>query len=104
MVKHKDPAGADASGASTSWAPLRLAVACSCSCSRSPVSRTTLTPTGRPSFWGYLAGAALLFVPFVRQERRVADPMVDLHVLRGRPFLSLNLYGLRLWRRNLRSP
>ena len=46
-----------------------------------------------PLFWGYLLVASVLMVLFVRQERRVADPMVDLQVLKGRHFLSLNMYS-----------
>jgi len=45
-------------------------------------------------FWAYLVVALALVVIFVRQEGRAVDPMVDLRVLKSRPFLALNLYSL----------
>ena len=46
-----------------------------------------------PAFWGYVAAAVVFVVLFVREERRVVSPMIDLALLRSRPFLALNAYG-----------
>ncbi|MBI4493419.1 MAG: MFS transporter [Chloroflexi bacterium] len=45
-------------------------------------------------FWLLLAGSAGLFGAFIRQERRAAQPVVDLALVAHRPFLPAHLYNL----------
>ncbi len=43
--------------------------------------------------WVLFALGGVLFVLFVRHEDRVAEPMIDIALLRWRPFLAVNIYN-----------
>ena len=56
---------------------------------------------GTPTFWLLLAASAALLVLFVREERRVAEPVIDLGLVTRHPFLVVNvhnvLFGACVW-------
>ena len=49
--------------------------------------------TRAPLLWAVIAGAAALFVLWYRHEARTTAGMVDITLLRSRPFLAANLYN-----------
>ncbi|HZP26925.1 MAG TPA: MFS transporter, partial [Dehalococcoidia bacterium] len=46
-----------------------------------------------PMVWGFLALGILLLIVFLRHEGRVPAPMVELELLRWRPFFAANVYN-----------
>jgi MFS family permease len=49
---------------------------------------------GTPRTLGLFAAGAVLFAVWVQVERRIADPLIELSVLRRRPVATANLTGL----------
>jgi MFS family permease len=47
-----------------------------------------------PTFWLMLAAGAACLVLFVRQERRVEEPVIDLSLVTRHPFLVVNLHNV----------
>ena len=47
-----------------------------------------------PTFWLLLAASVAFLVLFVRQERRVAEPVIDLSLVTRHPFLVVNVHNL----------
>lgn len=52
--------------------------------------------THQPAVWALGVAAIALLVAFVWHESRTAEPMLDLELLRQRPFAAANLYGV-IW-------
>ncbi|MDP2663501.1 MAG: MFS transporter, partial [Dehalococcoidia bacterium] len=46
-----------------------------------------------PLFWMLAVAGVLLFVFFVRQERRVEQPILDVNLVAKQPFLAANIYN-----------
>jgi EmrB/QacA subfamily drug resistance transporter len=46
-----------------------------------------------PTFWIMLAASGVLLYLFVRQEQRVAEPVIDLSLVTKHPFLVVNLHN-----------
>jgi EmrB/QacA subfamily drug resistance transporter len=44
-------------------------------------------------FWGLLVGGAVLLGLFIRQERRAAEPVIDLSLVGRHPFLVVNIFN-----------
>jgi MFS family permease len=49
--------------------------------------------TRTPTFWIMLAASGVLLWLFVRQEKRVAEPVIDLSLVTRHPFLVVNLHN-----------
>ena len=49
-----------------------------------------------PTTWALFAVGIVLLILFVRQERRVQEPMIDLALIRQRPFAAANIYNFIL--------
>ena len=56
---------------------------------------------GTPTFWLLLVASAASLILFIRQERRVAEPVIDLTLVTRHPFLVVNvhnvLFGACVW-------
>lgn len=57
------------------------------------VAGTDTTVLRSPLFWSLVAGSLILFVLFIRQERRTDHPIVEIQLLARMPFLPANLYN-----------
>lgn len=47
-----------------------------------------------PLFWLMIIGSAVVLALFIRHERRVPDPIIDLSLVVRQPFLVVNIFGI----------
>src|SRR5262249_4012700 len=46
-----------------------------------------------PAFWALVGASVVFLVAFIFQERRSAEPMLDLELVARNPFLAVNVYS-----------